>query len=407
MTSRIAASLDVGTTKVYTVVAEVQPGGALTVLGVGEEPCEGVERGMIVGLDATITAISASLKQAERMAGLHIRQVVAGISGEHIRSLNSAGVIGVSRKDKEITPADVERVLEAARAVAIPGDRELLHVLPRDFTVDEQRGIGDPIGMTGVRLEAEVHMVTVQSTAMQNVLRAIERAGVKVENLILQSLAASEAVMSEDERGLGSVLLDMGGGKTDIAVFERGAVRHTAAIGYGGRAVSHDLAIGLRTPLEEAERLKVKFGVALVKEAGEQSIEVPGVGGREGRRVSSRELAEIIEARVEEILSLCRAEVERVIDLELLAGGVVLTGGCSRLPYVRDLTERVFGLPTRLGQSEGVAGVSDLAFDPRLSVAIGLLRFAAASDATRSVAGRGVLGRVSRPVKEWFRATFS
>jgi cell division protein FtsA len=241
---------------------------------------------------------------------------------------------------------------------------------------------------------------------MQNLLRAIDRAGVRVENLILQSLAAAEAVMTEDERGLGAVLLDMGGGKTDVAVFERGAVRHTAAVGYGGRAVSHDIAIGLRTPLEEAERLKVKYGVALLDQAGEDSIDVAGVGGREGRRATTRDLAEIIEARVEEILGLCRSEVDRVIDTELLAGGVVLTGGCSQLPCARELTERVFRLPTRLGQSEAVAGVNDLAFDPRLSVAIGLLRFAANSDATRG-AGRGVLGRVSRPVKEWFRATFS
>ncbi|MEZ4651482.1 MAG: cell division protein FtsA [Candidatus Eisenbacteria bacterium] len=405
MTSRIAASLDVGTTKVYTVVAEVQSGGGLTVLGVGDQPCEGVERGMVVGLDATISAIHASIQQAEKMAGVGAKQVVAGISGEHVRSLNSSGVIGVARKDREITQADVERVLEAARAVAIPGDRELLHVLPRDFTVDEQRGISDPIGMTGVRLEAEVHMVTVQSTAMQNVLRAIDRAGVKVENLILQPLAAAEAVMTEDERGLGALLLDMGGGKTDLAVFERGAVRHTAAIGYGGRAVSHDLAIGLRTPLEEAERIKVRHGVALIARAGDGAVPVPGVGGREGRSVPAREIAEIIEARVEEVLSLCRAEVERVVDPELLAGGIVLTGGASLLPHVRDLCERVFGLPTRLGQSEAVAGVSDLAFDPRLSVAIGLLRYAEAPEESRG--SLGVFGRVSRPVKDWIRAAFS
>lgn len=406
MTARIAASLDVGTTKAYTVVAEVQGGGGLTVLGIGDEPCEGVERGMVVGLEATIAAVAASIQQASKMAGIPVKQVVAGISGEHVRSLNSSGVIGVSRKDREITPADVERVLEAARAVAIPGDRELLHVLPRDFTVDQQRGIGDPVGMTAVRLEAEVHMVTVQSTAMQNLLRAIERAGVRVENLVLQPLAASEVVMTEDERGLGAVLLDLGGGKTDLAVFERRGIRHSASIGYGGRAISHDLAVGLRTPLEVAERLKVRHGVALMAEAGDAIVEIPGVGGREPRRGSSRDLARIIEPRVEEILNLARAEVERVVDPGVLAGGLVLTGGSSLLPHLGELAERVFGLPARLGQSEGVAGVSDLAFDPRLSVAIGLLRYAVGTEASRG-AGRGVLGRVSRPVRDWFRSAFS
>lgn len=404
MSGRITTGLDVGTTKVFSVIAEVHDGGGITVLGVGEEPSEGVDRGLIVGLDAAAHAVAASMKQAERMAGVSSRGVVAGISGDHVRSLNSTGVIGVSRKDRVVGPEDVERVLEAARAVAIPGDRELLHVLPRAFTVDDQREIQDPIGMTGVRLEAEVHMVTVQTTAMQNLLRAIERARVRVDSLILQPLAAAEAVLGADEKGLGVVLLDIGGGTTDIAVFEGGSVRHTAATAYGGRAISHDISVGLRTPLEHAERLKVASGRALAEGmGGVDVVEVMGVGGRESQETPLRQLVDIIEARAEEILELARTEVERVVDVESLGGGVVLTGGGSRLPDIDRLAERVFGMPSRLGSSEGVSGVSDLAFDPRLSVAIGLLQFAPSEGGRAST---GVLGRVSRPVRDWFRTNF-
>ena len=415
MRRQITAALDVGTTKVSVLVAEADPLGStenagslesLKLLGYADVPCEGLERGMVVGLEATIHAIEHALRTAEEMAEAPVRSVVAGISGEHVRSFNSTGVIGVARKDHEITREDVRRVIEAARAVAIPGDRSLLHVLPRDFTVDDHAGIFDPVGMTGVRLESEVHIVTVHATAARNLLRAIERAGIQAQTLVLHSLAAAESVLEEDERGLGVLLIEMGGGTTDIAVFQDGSVRHTAVVGYGGQAVSHDLAVGLRTPLERAEQIKLEHGTAIAGHAvSNESIEVPGVGGRDAREVSTQVVASIIEPRVEEIFGLVRTEVERVIDPALLAGGVVLTGGAARMPQIQELAERVLGLPTRIGCPQRLRGLGDLAFDPRLATSVGLLRFAEAPARTPKAAAE-LLDRMARPVREWLKAYF-
>lgn len=415
MRRQITAALDVGTTKVGVLVAEVDPAGpgenahgfgGLDLLGIADVPCEGLERGMVVNLEATIHSIESALRVAEEMAGAPIRSVVAGISGEHVRSFNSTGVIGVARKDHEITREDVRRVIEAARAVAIPGDRSLLHVLPRDFTVDDHAGISDPVGMTGVRLESEVHIVTVHATAARNLLRAIERAGVQVQTLVLHSLAAAESVLEDDERSLGVLLVEMGGGTTDLAVFQDGSVRHTAVVGFGGQAVSHDLAVGLRTPLERAEQIKLSHGTAIAgRSISDTAIEVPGVGGRDARQVSTQVVASIIEPRVEEIFGLVRTEVERVIDPALLAGGVVLTGGAARMPEIQELAERVLGLPTRIGLPQRLRGLGDLAFDPRLATSVGLLRFAdAPARAPRAAAE--LIDRMARPVREWFRAYF-
>lgn len=397
-------ALDVGTSKVLTLVAEVDEAGEITVLGIGEVPCEGVERGLVVNLEATVTAISASLRAAEKMAGIPIRSVVTGLAGEHVRSLNSTGVIGVARRDREITREDVVRVLEAARAVAIPGDRELLHVLPRGFTVDQQSGIEDPVGMTGVRLEAEVHIVTVQATAARNLMRAIERANVAVDAVVLQCLAAAEAVLDPDERNLGAALLDIGGGTTDLAVFQKGTVRHSATIGYGGRSISHDLSIGLRTPVEQAERIKIVHGSAVASRVvQDRQIDVPGVGGREARRIDGRSVASIVEPRLTEILTMARTELEREVDLSLLAGGIVLTGGVAKTPDVALLAEKVFRLPARVGFPVSVRGVQDLAEEPRVASAIGLLRFAA-HEGRAARSAPGLIGRVARPLKDWLRA---
>jgi cell division protein FtsA len=356
-----------------------------------------------VNLEATMSAIEASVRAAEKMAGLPVRSVVTGIAGEHVRSFNSTGVIGVARRDREITREDVQRVLEAARAVAIPGDRELLHVLPQGFTVDAHPGIEDPVGMTAVRLEAEVHIVTVQATAARNLLRAIDRAGLQVESVVLQPLAAAQAAVAEDERGLGVALLDLGGGTTDVAVFQKGTVRHTATIGYGGRAVSHDLAVGLRTPVEQAERLKLLHGYAIAAHVDPGvTVEVPGVGGREARP----EAARIIEPRVTEILNLALEEIERVIDRSLLAGGVVLTGGAARMPGLTELAERVLRLPVRIGYPMGVQGVQDLGLDPRLSATVGLLHHAA-QEGRFAREGGGLLDRVARPLRDWLKTNFA
>lgn len=403
---QIAAGLDVGTTKVCAVLAEVTEEGGLSILGVGDRPSQGLERGMVVNLDATIQAVTEAVKAAEQMAGCEVRSVLAGIAGEHVRSLNSTGVIGVSRKENEITREDLKRVLEAARAVAIPGDREILHVLPREYRVDEQRGIQDPIGMCGVRLEAEVHIVTVQTTAVRNLMRGITRAGLTVDALILEPLAAAEAVLHDDERALGTLLLDIGGGTTDIAVFINGTIAHTAVVGFGGNAVTNDLAIGLRTPIEQAERLKLRFGSAVASRVpADAVVEVPGVGGRDARRVSVQVLASIIEPRMEEILSLALAEVERVIDPSSLAAGVVLTGGSAQMPGLPELAERVLGLPARVGIPNGLSGVTDLALDPRLATAVGLVRHAAAENRTQKVR-RGLMDRVRRPFRELLQDYF-
>lgn len=403
---RTTTGLDVGTTKVCAVIAEVADDDSLSILGVGDRPCRGLERGMVVNLEETIQAVTEAVQAAEQMAGVQVRSVNAGIAGEHVRSINSTGVIGVSQKGNEITTEDVNRVLEAARAVAIPGDREVLHVLPRDYRVDDHPGIRDPIGMSGVRLEAQVHIVTVQSTAVRNLLRGIKRAGMQVESLILQPMAAATSVLAGDEEALGVLLLDIGGGTTDIAVFLGGFIGHTAVVGFGGDAVTNDLAVGLRTPIEQAERLKVRHGSAIASHvpAGE-SVEVPGVGGREARRVGAQVLASIIEPRMEEILGLAMSEVERVVDPGLLAAGVVLTGGTAQMPGLCELAERVLGLPARIGVPDGLKGVTDLAMDPRLAAAVGLaLHGAASARETRN--GRGLLSRVRRPIREFFQEYF-
>lgn len=402
----VAAGLDVGTTKTCAVVAAVSEEGDLSVLGVGERPSRGLERGVVVNLEATIQSVAEAVRAAEQMSGVKVQSVMAGIAGEHVRSLNSTGVIGVARKDHEIVREDLKRVLDAARAVPVPGDREVLHVLPRDYRIDDQRGIRDPVGMSGVRLEAEVHIVTVQSAAVKNLLRGISRAGVEVTALVLEPLAASEAVLDEDEKSLGVLLLDIGGGTTDIAVYLDGNIGHTAVIGYGGNAVTNDLAVGLRTPVEQAERLKIRHGCAVAALVDpNEVIEVLGVGGREPRRLGAGVLASIIEPRMEEILSLALAEVERVVDPTLLAAGVVLTGGCSQLRGVCELAERVLGLPARVGIPLQISGLTDVAQDPRMATAIGLVRHAVAEDCVQK-ARSGLFGRIRRPIRDLWQEYF-
>jgi len=401
--TQVTVGLDVGTTKVCAVVAEVDNGDVTSILGVGACPCDGLERGVVVNLEATTQAVTDALRSASQSAGISIKNVMAGIAGEHVRSFQSTGVIGVSRKDREIHSDDLQRVLEHARAYPIPGDRQLLHCLPRDFTVDEQRGIRDPLGMSGVRLEAEVHIVTVHSTAVQNLLRAITRAGVQVDALILESLASARAVVEDDEAALGVLLLDIGGGTTDVAVYERGSVRHTAVLGYGGKAITNDIAVVLHTSLDQAERLKLEHGAAIAaRVAPHEEVEVAGVGGREPKRVTTQVVASIIEPRAEEIFALARAEVERVLDPSLLKAGVVLTGGTAALRGLTELAERTLGLPARVGVPTGLKGVTDWTADPRMSAAVGLVLYGAAEGRTRRV-GTNLLDRVRRPFREWFR----
>jgi len=411
--SRTFAGLDIGTTKISCIIAEmkVAGGGELTIVGVGNAPSEGLRRGVVVDLEKTVGSIQRAVDEAERMAGVNVKGVYAGIAGDHIRSINSRGVIAVSRKDNEIGPADVDRVVEAAKAIAIPMDREIIHVIPQEFVVDDQDGIKDPVGMSGVRLEAEVHIITGAVTSAKNICRAIQRAGLKVQDLVLEPLASSHAVLGRDERDLGVVLLDIGGGTTDVAVFFEGSIRHTAIIPCGGANVTNDIAIGLRTPIDKAEQVKIAHGCALAALIGSsEAVAVSGVGGRADREISRHVLASMIEPRMEEIFALANREVKKNHFAELLGGGVVLTGGTSLMNGVAELAEQVFEMPVRLGVPEALGGLGTSVADPRFATGVGLVLHGALGESgDGSATERGASGGECRNVydpRRWFSDLF-
>ncbi len=378
--AKIYAGLDIGTTKISCIIADQSASGELRIVGVGNAPSEGLRRGAVVDLEKTVASITRAVEEAERMAGVQAKGVHAGIAGDHIRSLNSRGVVAVSRKDNEIHAADVARVIEAAKAIAIPTDREIIHVIPQEFIVDDQDGIKDPVGMSGVRLEAEVHIITGAVTSARNICRAIQRAGLKVYDLTLEPLASAAAVLDDDEKDLGVVLLDLGGGTTDVAVFHEGAVRHTSIIPFGGANVTSDIAIGLRTPIDKAEAIKILHGSALAAMVhGDEMVSVSGVGGRGDKEISRHVLASMIEPRMEEIFALANKEVRKNHFAPLIGGGVVLTGGTSLLPGAVELAEQVFEMPVRLGLPRGLGGLSANVCDPRYSTGVGLVLHAARS----------------------------
>src|SRR5512140_437812 len=374
--TRSYVGLDIGTTKISVVIAEPDDLGSLKIVGVGMAPSQGLRRGVVVNLDETIQSIRRAVTEAERMAGVTVKTVYAGIAGDHIRSLNSRGVIAVSRRDSEIGPSDVDRVVEAARAVVIPADREIFHVIPQEFIVDDQGGIKDPIGMSGVRLEAEVHIVTGAMTPARNLTKAIERAGLRVEGLVLEPLASSHAVLAQEEKELGVALIDLGGGTSDLALFFEGSVRHTAVIGLGGTNVTNDLAIGLRTGVDKAEEIKLASGCALASMVPiHEMVEGPGVAGRPVREISRHLMATMIEPRMEEILALARREIRRNVYGEQLTAGVVLTGGSSLMPGLVELAEQVLDLPVRRGTPAGVSGLVEAVGDPRQATGVGLVTY--------------------------------
>jgi len=383
----LITGLDIGTTKIVAIIAEPDDDGSLRIIGVGKSPSLGLRRGVVVNLEKTIRSIEDALDSAERLAGVEIGSVYAGIAGDHIRSINSRGVIAVSRKGNEITQSDVDRVVEAAKAIALPMDREIIHVIPQEFIVDDQPGIKDPVGMAGVRLEGEIHIITGAVTSAQNIYKSVQRAGVEVQDLVLQPLATSYAVLTEDEKELGVAVLDLGGGTADLAVFYDGSIRHTAVIGLGGENVTNDVAIGLRTPRDQAELIKIDHGVSLqaMVEADER-IEVPGVGGRPPREVSRDVLAAIIEPRMEEIFQLTLREIQRSEFADLLTTGMVITGGGAMIQGACELAEQVFDLPVKLGIPMGVAGLSEEVSTPIFATAVGLLHYAMKD-------GRGGRGR--------------
>jgi len=404
----LITGLDVGTTKVCAVIGEVTPAGGLDVIGIGTSPSRGLRKGVVVNIDSTVEAIKKAVGEAEQMAGVEVGSVLAGVSGGHIRGVNSRGVVAVSGKNKEVGPADLERALEAARAINLPPDREIIHVLPQAYVVDDQDGVKEPLGMSGVRLEVEVHIVTAAVTSVQNVIRSVNRAGLTVQDIVLEPLASSEAILSSDEKELGVLLIDMGGGTTDVALFRDGAIWHTAVLALGGDHISNDIAVGLRTPTAEAEELKKRHGcalTALVRE--EETVAVPSVGGRKPRELSRQILSEIIQPRVEEIFTLVARDLARAGLEDAPAAGVVVTGGTAIMDGVPELAGQVFDLPVRRGVPEGVGGLGDVVQSPIFATAVGLALYGVRAGGAAFDAGDGRgLARFSRVMREWVRELF-
>ena len=402
--------LDIGTTKVCAIVAESNGDGTLDVIGVGNSPSRGLRKGVVINIEATVDSIRRAVEDAELMAGVEIRSAFVGIAGGHIKGINSRGVIAISGKNREVTQQDIERVIDAAKAVALPVDREVLHVLPQEFAVDDQNGIKEPLGMTGTRLEAEVHIVTGAVASAQNIIKCANRAGLEVQDIVLQQLASSEATLSPEEKELGCILIDIGGGTTDIAVYVDGSVYHTAVLAVGGDLLTNDLAIGLRTPHPEAESLKRKYGCAMASMVRpDEKIEVPSVGGRKPRVLARQNLCEIIQPRLEELFGLVAREVSRAGFLSRVSAGIVVTGGSSIMEGVPELAEQVFDMPVRRGMPRGVAGLTDVIGSPMYATGVGLGLFGAAHRDRRKfrkVTDRNIFEKVIERMREWFGEVF-
>ncbi|MGQ9631680.1 MAG: cell division protein FtsA [bacterium] len=401
--------LDIGTTKVCTIIGGApDEGGDIDIMGVGTTPSLGLRRGVIVNLDETVQSIRNAVREAELMAGVTVSNVYAGIAGAHIRGINSRGVIAVSRSDHEITPHDIERVIDAASAVAIPTDQQILHVLPQEFIIDDQREIEDPIGMSGVRLEAEVHIVTGGKGPIQNVVKSIRRAGLNVNDIILEPLASSYATLTEDEKKLGVVLADIGGGTTDIAVFVKGSLWHTAVLNIGGDQVTNDIAIGLRTPIAEAEAIKIKYACAMSSLVEDIEIEVPSVGGRGSRVISKYTLSQIVEPRMQEILELVQKEIRRSGYEDWIAAGVVLTGGASLIDGITELAEKVFAMPVRVAVPRKITGLVDVVNSPIYSTGVGLVKYGWLQQLNGRMATKksDTVGKFWERVKSWLSDFF-
>ncbi|MCL4780626.1 MAG: cell division protein FtsA [Gammaproteobacteria bacterium] len=404
---QIIVGLDIGTSKVVAIVGELQADGQIEVIGFGMHPSRGLKKGVVVNIESTVTSIQRAIEEAELMAGCDISQVYAGIAGSHVRSLNSHGIVAI--RDREVTQSDVDRVIDAARAVAIPADQKILHVLPQEFIIDGQEGIREPIGMSGVRLEARVHMVTGAASAAQNIVKCVQRCGLEVEDIVLEQLASSYAVLTDDEKELGICLVDIGGGTTDVAVFNNGAIRHTAVIPIAGDQVTNDIAISMRTPTQYAEEIKIKYACALSQLANlDETIEVPSVGDRPPRRLARQTLAEVVEPRYEELFGLIRDELRRSGFENMIAAGIVLTGGSAKMEGAVELAEEVFHMPVRLGVPQHVRGLGDVVRNPIHSTGIGLLVYARSQSmrlAEEAAVGAG-LREVWGRMKSWFQGNF-
>ena len=406
---KMIVGLDIGTSKVVAIVGEISLEGEIEIVGIGSSPSKGMKKGVVVNIESTVQSIQRAAEEAELMAGCQIHSVYVGIAGSHIRSLNSHGIVAI--KDKEVYRADLERVIDAAQAVAIPADQKILHILPQEYVIDDQEGIKEPLGMSGVRLEAKVHLVTCAVNAAQNIEKCIRRCGLEVEEIILEQLASSYSVLTDDERELGVCMVDIGGGTTDIAIFTEGSIRHTGVIPIAGDQVTNDIAMALRTPTQHAEEIKIKYACALTQLAGpDETIKVPSVGDRPPRDLSRQSLAEVVEPRYDELFTLVQAELRRSGYEDMVPAGVVLTGGTSKMEGVVELAEEIFHMPVRVGYPQTVRGLNDIVRNPIYATSVGLLQYGMvhrtddgkASSTKSSGANEGFWGRA----KAWLQSNF-
>lgn len=399
----IVVGLDIGTTKICAIVGEVHEHG-VDIIGIGSHPSKGLRKGVVINIEATVNSIKRAVEEAELMAGCKIETVYAGIAGSHIRGFNSHGIVAV--KDGEVSEADIDRVIDAAKAVAIPIDREIIHILPQEFVIDDQDGIREPLGMSGVRLEAKIHVVTGAVTSAQNIIKCAQRCSLQVSDIVLEQLASAFSVLSEDEKELGVAIVDIGGGTTDIAIFCNGSIQHTSVIAIGGQHLTNDIAVGLRTPQEDAEEIKKRYGTSSSKMIGkDEVIEVPSIGARPGRVLRRQILGDILEPRLEEIFELVAQEIDRARLRELLASGVVLTGGSTLLPGVVEVAEHIIGLPVRLGVPQNVGGLADIVKSPIYATSVGLVLYGAQNFDQKHFRARedNLYSKVKRRMGAWLQ----
>ena len=400
--NRIIVGLDIGTSKVVAIVGEINPEGRLEIIGLGSHGSKGLKKGVVVNIESTVQSIRRAIEEAELMAGCQIQSVYAGIAGSHIRSMGSHGIVAI--RDREVFQPDIDRVIDAAQAVAIPADQKILHILPQEFIIDTQEGVKEPLGMSGVRLEAKVHLVTCAVNAAQNIEKCIKQCGLGVDDIILEQLASSYSVLTEDEKDLGVCMVDIGGGTSDIAIYTEGAIKHTAVIPIAGDQVTNDIAMALRTPTQNAEEIKIKYACALGSLAGEnETIKVPSVGEREDRSLSRQALAEVVEPRYEELFTLIQAELRRSGFEDLIPAGIVLTGGASKMEGVVELAEEIFHMPVSIGKPKNVSGLADIVRNPIYATAVGLLQYGAAQGdrAGRPAAAEAAGDSMWSKVKQW------
>lgn len=405
--NNMVVGLDIGTSKVVAIVAELLADGTIEVIGIGSHPARGMKKGVVVNIESTVQSIQRAVEEAELMTGCQIHSVYCGIAGSHIQGMNSHGIVAI--RDREVTRGDMDRVIDAAQAVAIPADQKVLHILPQEYIVDDQEGIKEPLGMSGVRLECKVHLVTCAVNAAQNIEKCVRRCGLEVEDVILEQLASSYSVLTEDEKELGVCMLDIGGGTTDIAIFVEGSIRHTAVIPIAGDQVTNDIAMALRTPTQHAEEIKIKYACALAQLTNaDESIKVPGVGERAARNLSRQALAEVVEPRYEELFTLVQAELRKSGFEDMVAAGIVLTGGTSKMEGVVELAEEIFHMPVRLASPQGVAGLAEIVSNPIYATGVGLLLYAQRQyrEGNREQKKGLIVSSVFDRIKTWIKDNF-